>query len=138
MKPTIPFLIGGLNCQEALRSLELLMRNALMQKTGVLNTIEDLKRGGIGDTAHLTRKVTDLEDEVACVEEFLFLIPQAKGGTAPKDARRKLAVLLRQQAALVPEKAKAYTQAFPGARLEILVADTQFLELLARIIDADA
>jgi hypothetical protein len=135
MKPVLPFLIGGMNCQDALKSLEILMRNALVERTGFLQTVEDIKRAKIGH-GHLNRRIRDVEDEVSLIELVLMLIPEARGGAKTKESRQKLASILLTQEEAIIERAEAYVNLLKGPR-DILTLDIEFFKLLARAIEPD-
>jgi hypothetical protein len=137
MKPVLPFLIGGATCDRALGSLELLLRNALIQKTGFLEALEIRDQQVRGTNPALKTAIKQTNDEILLIEELILEhIPKARGSENSRRHRRRLVAILRAQRELMGERARKYEM---GLRVPpiFLEAETKFFDLLIEVIEFD-
>jgi hypothetical protein len=138
MSVKLPFILGGGNCSRALTALQLLLWSAMTEERGVLKGMRDaLLKSEKKNDEDLKKKTREQEASIARVEELLTLIVQAMNGKGRRQARKDLVLKLRAMKTGVGERASELARHYPGRNL-ILMADSDFFELIAKIVEADS
>jgi hypothetical protein len=135
MSMKLPFIVGGVNCIPALLSLQLLLQDALRKEVTFLNEVEDPSRQKPAHGKALKR-IRESVARAATLEELLLLINRAMNGDGSLLARKDLVDKLRSLKMEVSERVTELVEIYPRRRL-MLMADVDFLELFAKIIEAD-